>query len=93
MGLVMDVVVQFHQRMPFEKSPKFNGSIKYNCDINANDARQYWEDALEDYDDTPFPLFIPVVIQPFTDMSEEILIHLPQAHGSGVTIAALIRAA
>ncbi|UKZ75699.1 putative secondary metabolism biosynthetic enzyme [Trichoderma virens FT-333] len=55
--------------------------------------KAYWEDALEDYDETPFPLLTPGVLQPFADMSEEISIDLSHGHGSGATIATLVRTA
>ncbi|KAL7912426.1 hypothetical protein GGI35DRAFT_491032 [Trichoderma velutinum] len=93
MDLILKVVSQACQGMPFDESPKFNGFIKYIGDIDADDARQYWEDALEDYDETPFPLLSPSVLQPFADMSEEISIDLRHAHVSGATIATLVRAA
>ncbi|PNP46000.1 hypothetical protein THARTR1_10818 [Trichoderma harzianum] len=93
MDLVLKAVAQACQGMPIDASPKFNGFIKYIGDIDADDARQYWEDALEDYDDTPFPLLTPSVLQPFADTSEEISVDLRHAHVSGASIATFIRAA
>lgn len=93
MDLILKAVTQGCQGIPFDASPKFNGFIKYIGDIDADDARQYWEDALEDYDDTPFPLLTPSVLQPFADTSEEISVDLRHAHISGAPIATFVRAA
>ncbi|EHK21098.1 non-ribosomal peptide synthetase [Trichoderma virens Gv29-8] len=93
MDLILKAVARACQGTPFDTLVKFNGFIKYIGDIDADDARQYWEDALEDYDETPFPLLTPGVLQPFADMSEEISIDLSHGHGSGATIATLVRTA
>lgn len=92
MRLIMDAVHRAPRGDPVERGPPVQSFIRYLREQDANELRDFWVEALDDYAGAPFPTLPPSVDRPVADREAECRLSLPPQGSKDVTTSTLIRA-